>query len=153
MYLWKGDKSTAVAVMAKSVQNMTFERMAVGNAWVVKIFVGAAGHAEFFHDAPRPMIGDGGHRDDFVELQLLEAKLGGGASPFGRVTAAPMIRRQPPGDFDTGSEMGFKACVGQADEADKWGDVFDLDSPEAEPMLKKVLFDSRCYCCAFVRCE
>ena len=109
---------------------------------VVEVITRIVGHAELFHDAARALVADGGHGDDFGELEGLEAVGERGLCALGGVAVAPVPGSEPPADLDTGGEVSGKARGGEADEADKLRKTRHLDRPEAEAFLGEVRLDT-----------
>jgi hypothetical protein len=96
-------------------------------------------HAKSLHDATGPMIcGDGGC-DDFRQFQSLETVGQSHAGGFRRITSAPMCRSKSPADFNRGGESCFVSYMGQANEADEWTHVRDLDRPEPEIVRNEMI--------------
>jgi hypothetical protein len=78
------------------------QRVAFGEARVLEIIGGRAGHAEFFHDAARAKVGGHGEGDHFRQRQLLEGVAQATARAFGGEAPIPMRGGQPPADRRTG---------------------------------------------------
>src|SRR5262249_19336676 len=104
--------------------------MAFGYLRVLEIVVRRPRHSEALHHALRAPIRGYGHRDDFLEPQTLERKPNRRLSRLGRIAASPVFAREPPADFDAGSEMRLELGDAQPHESDEIAHAHDLDCPQ-----------------------
>ena len=109
-------------------------RVAAWDAGVVEVEVGAVGHAEFFHDAARGLVAEGGDGDDFGEVEGVEAEVDGGAGAFGGEALAVDGAGEAPADFDGGlREVGDDVAHGLgADDAGEGSGGAEFGGEEAE---------------------
>src|SRR5215467_9231867 len=105
--------------------------MTGGNAWMVEVARLVAAHSEPLHDPPRRLVQSRGEGDDPIEPELLEAVRERSAAGLRRVTAAPVLARQPPAHLDGRREVRLEARPCQADEANETRAAGDLDCPQA----------------------
>ena len=80
--------------------------MTFGNERIVELRL--VFHADLFHHPARTNIADGGIRDDILQAEILEAETEPFAGPFGRISPAPVVVREPPSNLDTGREVGLE---------------------------------------------
>lgn len=124
-------------IRGETIEDVLLEGVSVREKGVEKISGRVVAEADFFHDAARFQVVGDGDGDDLFQSELLEAVVQRRPRGFGGVALAPVIRGQPPADFDARGEVGFEAGDTQADESDELRPAPDFDSPEAEaPFLK-----------------
>lgn len=84
-----------------------------------KILVLSCSHPEFLHDAPGREIVQNGERDDFPQLQVLEAKRDSGTRSFRGEPLALLFKSNAPSNLNSRRKRSFKGNPCQAREADK----------------------------------
>src|SRR6266481_7812515 len=72
-----------------SIQAVWPQRVVLGNAWILEVFVSVA-HADALHDRPGPRVQHGRERHDLGEPEPLETDPQGRARPFRGVPLAPI---------------------------------------------------------------
>ena len=116
--------------------------MALGQDRVIEVVGRVVHHPDPFHDAARAQVVGHGHRDDLVELQLLEPERQDGPRSFGGVAPAPVFGRQPPADLHARREGSLESGNRQADGSRERRNVGDLYGPQSETVPIEVRLDT-----------
>src|SRR4051794_26629554 len=91
-------------------------------------------HAQALHHRDRAAILGRGERHDLVQACLVEPEIDRRTSSLGRLAVAPVRKRKPPPDLDTGREAGFERGPLQTDEADERRYSWNLYCPQAHAL-------------------
>lgn len=109
---------------------------------VVEVVGGIVSHAEFFHDAAGAEIGGDSEGDERGESESAGGVADNFAGGFGAEAVSPVSGREPPADFDAGSEMRGEGGDGEADVADEGVGGAEFEGAEAEAMALEVGLDA-----------
>jgi hypothetical protein len=125
----------------QAVQYMPSKRVAHRNARVVEILRPIAAHTDLLHYTLRLRIGDCGERNKLIQAKHFKGMPHYRETSFGRKALAPDIRRQPPADFDAGSECRLKLWNMDSNEANKSLLIFQLRCIQSESVINEVRFN------------
>src|ERR1700722_6176360 len=96
----------------QAVKHVPPQRMALGQSWMIEIVARIVRHADFFHYAPGPNIRGNRERHERIQTQRIECMAYHRARGFRFEAAAPMLRREPPANFEARSARGLKCRHG-----------------------------------------
>ena len=127
--------------------------MAGRQVGVVEVAGRVVDHAQLLHHAAGAEILRDGEGDDFGKLESEEGVVDDGAGTFCGQSPAPIIKRQPPADFDGGHKGGLEVGDVEADEADEGFGFDEFGGVEAEAVQGEVALDAGDSIVGFARCE
>ena len=112
--------------------------MVCGDDRKIEVVPRVVTHADLLHHAPGSGVRWNGERHDLLQADGVEAERGSGASAFGSVAPAPLIKRQSPSNFDARSEMRIELRDAQTDEPDERRSADDFHGPHSKAVLHEV---------------
>lgn len=124
-----------------AVEEVPPQGVAFGKVRMVEIAGGIEGHPGFFHDATGTEIRRDGEGYDFGQLERFVTVPEHGARCLAGEALSPIIKHQPPADFDGRSEVGFETDHRSAGESDEIPGFTQFEREQPESVVAQVGFD------------
>ena len=124
------------------VENVSAERVAFRQAWMVEIVLRIASHTQLLHDADGAQIRRNRERDERGKMQVVESVANDGTGAFRGQSPAPLFCGETPADLDAGREVRIESRNADANESDEIPGALQFGCVEAVTVLIEVSFNT-----------